>query len=102
MLVLQKGKVMEHKPLISNDLTLGKRFKIKLATPVSDIKNILSTIPGITELVGEFPWIEFSYIGDDGDQASLLKNLVLNNIPISEITESKLNLQEEYLKTLKK
>lgn len=102
MLVIQKGKIIEHKPLAGTHIAGAKRFKIKLASQVEGVKELLDALPGVDEVYVEFPFAEFSYSGSDTDQANLLKTLILNNIPVSEITENKLNLQEEYLKTLKK
>jgi len=106
LLVIERGRILEHKPLLAVTKTHGKRYQFKLATPME-----LSTL---TDKISQIPYIDldsishdddifyFTYTGNEEEQKQLLFQLVQAQIPISELTEAHLNLQSEYLKSLKK
>ncbi len=106
LLVIDKGRILENKPLLAVAHMHGKRFQFKLASSmeVSEVLEKLSQIPNID--LNSFNYEDgifyFTHIGEEEEQKQLLIQFVQLQIPISELTEAQLNLQSEYLKSLRK
>lgn len=103
MLVIQDGKVIEHRPLnnnVLNSATPLKNIVLRLEHPVENIVLQLEAITGISNLLQQENTISFQLAEDVMTKHQLLKKLISMNIPVAEFAEHKANLQEEYIKTV--
>lgn len=106
LLVIEKGRILENKPLLAVAYTRGKRFQFRLASPMeaSEVLQKLSQVPNVASdsFSHDDGIFYFNHTGSEEEQKQLLMQLVHLQIPISELTEAQLNLQSEYLKSLRK
>lgn len=106
LLVIEKGKILDNKPLLAVSHAHGKRFQFKLSSTmeVNEILQKLSQIPNID--IQSFSYEDgtyyFTHLGNEEEQKQLLLQFVQLQIPISELMEARLDLQAEYFKSLKK
>ncbi len=105
LLVIEKGRILENKPLLAVLNNAGKRFQFKLATPlnlqmvIEKLRQIPSIDPSAIHLEDDTYY--FTYLGTEEEQKQLLMQLIQLQLPIAELTEAQLNLQNEYFKSLK-
>ncbi|MCW5909017.1 MAG: ABC transporter ATP-binding protein [Chitinophagales bacterium] len=103
MLVIQDGKMIEHRTLNTNVVSaavLLKNMTLRLEHPVEDIVLQLEGIDGVSNLLQQENTLTFQLAEDVVTKHQLLKRLIGMNIPVSEFSEHKANLQEEYIKTV--
>lgn len=103
MLVIQDGKVIEHRALNNNVLNIAtplKNIVLRLEHPVENLVVQLEGIAGVSNLLQQQNTLTFQLAEDVMTKHQLLKKLISLNIPVSEFTEHKANLQEEYIKTV--
>lgn len=102
MLVIQDGKMIEHRNFTHAGVVKHlKPVMIKLESFTPDLAEQLNQMQGVTavQAIGETQVIlqlDESLL----TRRMLLKNLVEANIPVEEFAEHKINLQDEYIKTV--
>lgn len=100
MLVLRSGCIINHAPL--DEVTPGTVLEIRLAAPWDGLAEILATKETATDVTITNEHATFSYSADAAEQHRLLKELLDLGVPICAFTEQRQNLQEAYLKTVKR
>ncbi len=102
MLVIQDGKMIEHRHLGSKGTVQHHRsILIKLESYLPHVAEVLERIDGVTAvaLTGETQ-VTLQLNEQVNSRRALLKALVEQNIPVEEFSEHKVNLQDEYIKTV--
>lgn len=96
MLVMREGKITDFQQIDSATPTLI--YKVTLSEPSEHYLIKLSALSNkITILEHQANLLTLQYIGDDKNQANLLKDLILLGLPVTEITQIKHRLQDLYL-----
>jgi ABC-2 type transport system ATP-binding protein len=98
MLVLREGKIQEHSKINEPDSSDKRNLILNLATPFEGTGNILKSIDSIFEVKVNGLFIEFIFDGDSHAQYQLVKHLIENGVPVCSISDSKIDLQEVYVK----
>lgn len=104
MLMIDKGRIIAHKPITAQAHT--KRMILKLANPlpIETLRDALANVPHILldtlEQDNNPNSFFFHYAGSEKEQKSLLMQIIQQQIPVAELAESKVNLQDEFLKSL--
>lgn len=106
LIIIDKGRIVENKPLLAAAYMHGKRFQFKLSNeiPPHMVYEKLSQISNIDHQSFNYEdgIFYFTHTGTEDEQKHLLMQLIQLQLPISELSEAQLNLQSEYLKSLKK
>lgn len=102
MLVIQDGKMIEHRNFAHPGIVKHlKPLLIKLESYMPDVAEVLGSIEGVSavQAAGE---TQLTLQLDETltTRRKLLKQLVDSNVPVEEFTEHKINLQDEYIKTV--
>jgi ABC-2 type transport system ATP-binding protein len=101
MLVLRQGRIVEQ-VTIKNCNIASTPYKLLLATPIYNLKEILNQLTGISLLKIETDqrvWLTID--GDAMQQHRILKQLLALDLPVCEFTPAPGNLQDAYLETIK-
>ncbi len=97
MLVLQQGRVVEHRLLEQMAQGAARSVRIRLSQPFAQIRELLSSQPALSQLeIGERD-ASFQFGGADGELSALLRVLVSAGLPICEFTVEQASLQDVYL-----
>lgn len=100
LLVIHQGRIVDHKSLNGSQTGTKRHLKLTLSETADRVTDILFHFEGLSSLTGSEVHFEF-YLEEGIDkQQKLLKQLVLADIPVLSLEEIKVNLQEEYLKTI--
>jgi ABC-2 type transport system ATP-binding protein len=101
MLVLQDGNVVEYKKLKSKLISQSFVYlEIGAETDLSQFYDKIKSLRGVSEI---FPAGEKLHIKLDTQISSkhqFLRELMSENIPVNDFSEVKVNLQDEYIKTV--
>lgn len=104
MLLIDKGRIIAHKPITAQAHTKRMILKLSNSIPFETLKAALANIPHIlldTLEQDQAPnTFFFHYAGNEEEQKNLLMQLIQQQIPVSELAETKVNLQDEFLKSL--
>ena len=95
MLVLQQGRVVEHRRL--EQVARGRHIRIRLAQPSASVDEALAQLAGAMPLQGSDLERQFSFAGDDAELAGLLGQLIGRGIPVCEFGATAESLQDAYL-----
>ncbi|MCD2449893.1 ABC transporter ATP-binding protein [Methylicorpusculum oleiharenae] len=101
MLVLRQGRIVEQ-VAIKNRNIYSTPYKLSLATPINNLKEILEQVTGISLLKIEndqLVWLTID--GDAVQQHRILKQLLALDLPVCEFAPAPGNLQDAYLETIK-
>jgi len=99
MLVLKKGKIIEHASLLSmKDKVM---MEIRIAYPSPDLQEIIETVDGAGDVKITENSALFSFSPDPQEQHRLLSELIGKGLKICAFTEQKKNMHEAYLKTVR-
>ncbi|MBS3953832.1 MAG: ABC transporter ATP-binding protein [Methylomicrobium sp.] len=101
MLVLRQGRIVEQ-VAIKNRNIASTPYKLSLATPIYNLKEILNQLTGISLLKIETDqrvWLTID--GDAMQQHRILKQLLALDLPVCEFALAPGNLQDAYLETIK-
>lgn len=101
MLVIQDGRMIEHRSLsknktVSNFINLEIGFTDAAETHYTTI----AQIEGVTDVSVNGNKIQLKLDTDKLTKQTLLKQLIAQDMPVDDITETKVNLQDEYIKTV--
>lgn len=99
MLVIQDGKMIEHRKL-GGRRTDKKSIIISFEKFEADYKEIISKIEGVSEVAEQDNKILLLLDEAVLTKGNLLKKIIQLNLPVEEISEPKINMQDEYIKTL--
>jgi ABC-2 type transport system ATP-binding protein len=102
MLVLQRGRVVEHRRLHTPDGAGGRRLRVVLAAADERFAAVLASQPAVDNVVVEGRVASFDFRGDDDAQASLLRDLVFAGLAVVALEESRENLHDSYLRTVRR
>jgi ABC-2 type transport system ATP-binding protein len=100
MLVLQHGRVVEHRVLEhSSRADATREIRLRLSRPVSGLRELL-TQRGVTISSHDTQGARFSMSGGDDALSSLLQSLLAAGLPVCEFTLEETSLQDVYLKAV--
>jgi len=105
MLIIKDGRIVEHSKLISDknetsDVTI---LRLILEESFEGLRLLLNDFAETIELIDENELTLTLHIKEETmKQHELLRFLIINNVPVKELSKVKRNLQEEYLKTIHK
>ena len=100
MLVLQQGRVVEHRVLSqSAAMDAARHVRLRLSRPTSGLREILVQ-HGVTVASHDTQAAAFSTTGGDDALVSLLQSLLAAGLPICEFTPEQASLQDVYLKAV--
>jgi len=100
MLVMQAGKVIEHRPLHSHTPT-GQQVRVELATPVTGWQAHALSCVGVQVLTADARGGSLRVPGDATAQAAVLHTLVMAGLPIATFYVERENLHDSYLRTVR-
>lgn len=98
MLVLQQGRVVEHR-LLERMAQQGaaRSVRIRLSQPFAQLRELLSSQSALSQLeIGE-RGASFQFGGADGELSALLRVLVAAGLPVCEFAVEQASLQDVYL-----
>ncbi len=109
MLIIDNGHIIEHSMLHTS--TSGAQdydtspeavpLRICLACPDERLHQVLSAIPGIEAVEGDFQEVTVLFQGEVGQRHEIIRHLVESCVPVIAFQEQKASLQEAYLQKLK-
>jgi ABC-2 type transport system ATP-binding protein len=104
MLVIEDGKVIEHRRLETGAAHLAstgfKIMAIRLEYLPDNLQDILLQIAGISDISITNEAITFKLWEETTTRYQVLKKLIAAELPVNEFKENKANLQDEYIKTV--
>ena len=74
-------------------------YRFKLVTPVADIRRLLDTIEGLTDIADADHTVTLRYDSGDENAAGLLQSLIKLGLPITHFGEVQASLEQAYLQT---
>lgn len=99
MLVLRKGKIIEHSSLSSaKDIVM---MEIRISSQLQDLQKIIEDEDGTGDVVASESTACFSFSPDPDEQHRLLEGLLKKGLKICSFTEQQQNMHEAYLKTVR-
>jgi ABC-2 type transport system ATP-binding protein len=102
MLVLRNGRVVEQRRLGSDVAGHTRTLRVGLAAADARLAAALSAQPGVAAVSVEGADASFSWEGDEAARAALLKTLVDAGLAVTSFEESRENLHDSYLRTVRK
>jgi len=101
MLIKKKKKMIEHRTL-SNSMLVNKTTNIVITLTANEQQHIgfISTLEGVKDATFLQKQIHVKLDESILPKNELLKTLILAAIPVEEFSSMKLNLQDEYIKTV--
>ncbi|MFN8283894.1 MAG: ABC transporter ATP-binding protein [Chitinophagales bacterium] len=101
MLVIQDGRMIEHRSL-SKDKTITNLLALEIGfTKLEEAHfNAIAQIDGVSDISFTGNKIHLKLDTDKLTKQNLLKQLIAQDMPVEDITETKVNLQDEYIKTV--
>jgi ABC-2 type transport system ATP-binding protein len=100
MLVLQQGRVVEQRRLNAIEGRDGRRLRVVLAAADSRLAASLAQASA-ANIVLEGRAASFDFLGDEADQARLLHALVSAGLAVAAFEETRENLHDSYLRTMR-
>jgi ABC-2 type transport system ATP-binding protein len=103
MLVIQDGRVIEHRHLhaVAREAAVSfRRMIIKLDYGVGNTAELLSAVVGLKDINVSGNVITLQLAEDVLSRHQLLRRLLEMDLPVNEFAEHKVNLQDEYIKTV--
>jgi ABC-2 type transport system ATP-binding protein len=101
MLVLRDGRVVEQRRLGGGGAGDKRTLHVGLAAPDARLAAALSAQPGVATVNVEGAEASFSWEGDEAARAALLKSLVEAGLAVTSFEESRENLHDSYLRTVR-
>jgi ABC-2 type transport system ATP-binding protein len=103
MLVIQDGKMIEHRTLkgsVASAIVVSKNMFIRMEYIAENVRELLANIAGVSNVAESEGVFTLQLAEDTLTKHQLLKKLIDLNLPVSEFSEHKVNLQDEYIKTV--
>jgi ABC-2 type transport system ATP-binding protein len=101
MLVLRNGRVVEQRRLGGGGAGHMRTLRVGLAAPDARLATALSAQPGVSAVSVEGAEASFTWEGDEAARAALLKTLVDAGLAVTSFEESRENLHDSYLRTVR-
>lgn len=101
MLIVRGGKLIEQQSLGRSDAQLAL-LGLRVSEPVADLPERMAALPGVSQVMGDERAVVFQFAADKAAQATLLKTLIGQDVPVCAFGEERTNLQEVYLESLGK
>jgi ABC-2 type transport system ATP-binding protein len=102
MLVLQQGRMVEHRRLHAADGAGGRRLRLVLAAADERLPALLASQASLENVVIEGRAASFDFQGDEEAQAGLLRALVSAGLAVAAFEEARENLHDSYLRTMRR
>lgn len=102
MLVLQEGRVVEQRRLHAPDGAGGRRLRVVLAAADERLREVLAQQASVVNVAVEGGTASFDFAGDGEAQAGLLRALVSAGLAVAAFEESRENLHDSYLRTVRR
>ncbi len=101
MLVIQDGRMIEHRTLKANpDLVNIVKLELKFGAPADQYVDFLFSFEGVQEIRINGNNIHLEIDEQYISKQLLLKRIIAQDLPLEEFSEIKMNLQDEYIKTV--
>ena len=101
MLVIQDGRMIEHRSLSKNKIVSNFiNLEIGFTDAAETHYTTIAQIEGVTDVSVNGNKIQLKLDTDKLTKQTLLKQLIAQDMPVDDITETKVNLQDEYIKTV--
>lgn len=101
MLVIQEGKMIEHRTLnTSFEQSKSTNIIITLSENEQTHIGFISSLEGVRDATFVQQQIHVKLNESTLPKSELLKKLIAENIPVEEFSTAKINLQDEYIKTV--
>lgn len=102
LIILRKGKILEFSEIKSarTELATHRYIELTLAHSVDNLSALLVKLDNINDIQLEGLTATFEFHGNSQAQASLLKQLLALDLPISSFAPKSMRLQEAYLKKI--
>ncbi len=97
MLILQDGRVVEHRELAHVPLVQQRRVRLRLARGTPELEQALRDLAVQGFFAPSEREAQFSFAGDDAALAALLRELLARGLPVCELGCEQLSLQDVYL-----
>ncbi|MBL6752604.1 MAG: ABC transporter ATP-binding protein [Nevskia sp.] len=97
MLVLQRGRVVEHRLLDFAQVPAVRRVRLRLARPAAQLAEALGQCAGVGRVAPAPDTASFEFAGDDAALAALLGTLVAQGLAVCELAVEQDSLQDAYL-----
>jgi ABC-2 type transport system ATP-binding protein len=101
MLVLQLGRVVEHRRLHAPEGDTGRRLRVVLAAADTRLRNELALQPSVANVTADGRAASFDFKGDEEAQADLLRALIAAGFAVTAFEEARENLHDSYLRTVR-
>ena len=100
MMVIEQGKMIEHR-MLHTVLTQMRTMLLKFETQAESFVDIISRWEGVSEVVAADKELHMKLNEQVLTKRALLKKVMQIDLPLEEAGEARINLQEEYIKTVK-
>lgn len=100
MMVIEQGRMIEHR-MLSTVLMQMRSMILKFETSAQSFADIIARWEGVSEVVATDKELLMKLDEHVLTKRALLKKLLQNDFPVEEAAEARVNLQEEYIKTVK-
>jgi ABC-2 type transport system ATP-binding protein len=100
MMVIEQGKMIEHRTL-NTVLSQMRNMLLKFETGAQSFADIIAKWDGISDVQVDDRQMHIKLDEQVLSKKALLKKLLQNDLPLEEAAEARVNLQEEYIKTVK-
>ena len=97
MLVLQQGRVVEHRELEKAGASTRRQFQLRLAQADQRAAAMLAAHAGVSGIQLDGASAGFEFGGSDSEAAALLHALVAQGLPVCEFHAEEASLQDAYL-----
>jgi ABC-2 type transport system ATP-binding protein len=101
MLVLQQGRVVEHRRLHAPDSAGGRRLRVVLAAADERLAQVLAQHASVGNAAVDARGASFDFEGDEAAQAGLLRALVSAGLAVAAFEEARENLHDSYLRSIR-
>jgi hypothetical protein len=95
--------MIEHRTLkgsVASAIVVSKNMFIRMEYIAENVRELLANIAGVSNVAESEGVFTLQLAEDTLTKHQLLKKLIDLNLPVSEFSEHKVNLQDEYIKTV--
>ncbi len=97
--IIERGKMVITGTVeeILNQLSHNKKFKLKVIDKAETARRLLEENPTVSSVQAADNILKFSFSGDEGAAAELLKEMVVQDIPVLSFVEEESNLESIFM-----
>jgi ABC-2 type transport system ATP-binding protein len=100
MMVIEQGKMIEHR-VLNTVLSQMRNMLLKFETGAQGFADIIAKWDGISDVQVADKEMHIKLDEQVMSKRALLKKLLQNDLPLEEAAEARMNLQDEYIKTVR-